>query len=218
MKTIASLMGYACMISATIVPELAAADLEHIDQVAFSIKRQTARLCRELNLGFRRAPQYPDLYKDVYAMYQLADHMHEIAHHTNNVRHLRADASELDELMHHVQELFSQASVGHVRRRITSAQGIHLRLHGGGLGLQGYHTRRFQSMLEGLEDSVHHLLEDLDVNSRQPNLSPIAPPLPPAAAPQPSIRVPTVYRSVPSRGLSIPISRKGRFLFSLTIR
>ena len=218
MKMIASWIGCSCLISASFVPGLEAADLEHLDQVAFSIKRQTARICRELNLGFRRAPQYRHLYKDVYAMYQLADHMHEIAHHTNNVRHLRADARELDELMHHVQELFSQSVASHAPRSITSVHGIHLRYHSGSVGLQGYHTRRLQTMLESLEDSVHHLLEDLDAGPRPRNGVPVPPPIPPAAPSRPSLRVPTEYRSVPSRGLSIPISRKGRFLFSLTIR
>ena len=218
MKTIASLMGWTCLISTSIVTDAQAADLEHIDRLAYSIKRQTALVCRELNLGFRRAPQYRHLYKDAYKMYQLADHMHEIAHHSNNLGHLRADASELDALLHHIQELIDASVVDSFGRRARTSVGVHHGFHSGGsIGLSGYHTRRLKSLVDALEDSVHHLIEDLGVNNGQANRSPVPPPAPPVP-PQPSIRVPTEYRSNPSRGLSIPISRKGRFLFSLTIR
>ena len=207
MKTSASVMGWTCLISTLALTDARGTDLEHIDRLAYSIKRQTALICRELRLGFRQTPHYHHLYSDVYKMYRLADHIHDVAHHAPNLPHMRSDARELDELMHHVQELLG-ASVADARYDFHT---------GVGLGVSGYHGRRMRSLIDGLEDSVHHLLDDLNVAGRRTRPLPIPPPAPPTP-PEPILRVPTHYRSVPSRGLTIPISRKGRFLFSLTIR
>ena len=81
-----------------------------VHDLAYSLKSQTARAAREVRYGFRHTPQYRDLYKDVYDMYCEADHLYRISHRAVSNAHVLEDIAELDELMHHTQELVAELS------------------------------------------------------------------------------------------------------------
>src|SRR5687768_4605090 len=68
-----------------------AADPHHIDEMAYAVRNDAARVANEIRYHFRHSPHYEHLYSDAYEMYQLADHIHDIAHEHGDLQHIRAD-------------------------------------------------------------------------------------------------------------------------------
>ncbi|MCH8923297.1 MAG: hypothetical protein IIA67_09150, partial [Planctomycetes bacterium] len=74
-----------------------AASLGHIDRYAVAVQREAANICWEIRREFRHDSHYQHLYRDAYAMYRAASHIHEVAHHNSGsptaMRRIRRDAA-----------------------------------------------------------------------------------------------------------------------------
>jgi len=194
----------------------------HLDDLAFSLKRQAALACREVRYGFRRTAAFPHLYKDFYELYTLADHIHEVAHNHGDLRHLKDDVDALDDLFHHTEELTARA--GNVR--VVSGTGIVTTVPACGGNVSRYHLRKLLAIMAEMEDTIHHLQDDLEAE-----LGSVGPPLPPGQtvpalppvpqAPQSPVMTPqpTDLPRNPYRGRSIGFrSDNGKVAFSIRLR
>lgn len=176
--------------AAMLTGEAKAADPHTVDELAYSLMRQTAAATREVRLGFRHSPQYKHLYQDVYDMYSAADHIHDIAHVAGSQRHILKDVEQLDELVHHVQELIDEMSgpaVGHLSHN-------HYR-YGRSVSSQ-YHMRRLNYLMHDIVETVHEL-QDVVGYSRETR--PVAPAVIPSYGPRGPQLVPQT-----------PLQRRGR--------
>ena len=171
-----------------------AADPHHIDDLAFAVRNDAARIANEVRYHFRHSPHFEHLYSDAYEMYQLADHIHDIAHEHGDLEHIRADMTELDELFHHLEELVDEATVGGIHGGHYSSW--HRRSH-------GYHGARLKRLVARLSENLHHLQEDVDAV-----LGPVVIPQ------QPVIPAPPVFNA-PKTGKKIQFNRGG---FGITLR
>ena len=175
MKT--TILAAAVLTVSTLFTSTAKADhFEHIDSLAAQMRNQASRATWEVRNNFRSAPEYRHLYRDVYEMYTTADHIHEIIHTGTSIEHIRADVESLDRLFHHVQDVVRGI-------RPTDEFSVH------GHGFHGHwHTpvgptrsdlRRLRSMLNQMEDTLHHLQDDVRVASGgAPPVAPIEFPVP----------------------------------------
>ena len=167
MKTIAATL---LILTSGMSANSASAADPHLDDLAFTLKQQAALACREVRYGFSRTAAFPHLYKDFYELYTLADHIHDVAHHGGDLRHLKDDVDALDELFHHTEEL--TARTGNVR--IAGTGGVCRYVPACGGSVSQYHLRKLQAIMLQMEDTIHHLQDDLEAE-----LGPALPPVPP---------------------------------------
>lgn len=160
MKTAAAML--MTLAGFTTVP-VQAATLQHIDELAFKLERQTQDVNEELRRYFSATPYYRHLLSDVNQMAVLADHIHDVAHHGGDVRHLQHDVNELDELFHHVEEMIDQ-----MQAYRTPYRGVQLGPIRIGHGYQGGYANvyaqrlpRLCKLVERVEQTLHHLQADL---------------------------------------------------------
>ena len=151
---------------------------EHIDSLALKLQKQSATLYHEFKAHYRHTPGYRHLMNDAAQMYHLAAHLHEVAHHDGDVHHMREDLERLDKRFHHLEDLvddiedeadddddhyahgrgdYGHGGYGRGGRRHLSR---HRDYHDGG-HIHG-NTRHVHNLLEKMEDTLHHLQEDLD--------------------------------------------------------
>jgi hypothetical protein len=178
---------------------------ETIEELSARLMRQTAAATHEVRFGFRRSPQFKHLYQDVYDMYIAAKHAHDVSHNPGNRQHLLRDVQELDELIHHAQELIDEMSGP---KNHHSAYGHHSFRYG---APSQYHLRRLNGLMNGIVETVHELQDVVGYSrSTRPILN--APPVvaPPVVIP----RSPIGRRS----GFEIRRGHGGRVSFSLRIR
>ena len=131
----------------------------HIDQLALTIDRQSKQLVREAH-HYRHTPEYRHLVSDARDMCRLADHLHEVAHHHGDLRHLTSDVDELDAKFHHLESVFDR-----VERRASHGHG---HVHG--------NTSHVRELLISIEDNIHHLQEDLELLRTPVHARPIVTP------------------------------------------
>ncbi len=153
----------------------------HLDDLAYRLRQEAALACREVRYGFQRSPAFPHLYKDFYDLYSLAEHVHAVAHNSGDLRHLKDDADEIDASFHHAQEMMAQFGTVRAVRHGCVCQTPPT--YG---NVSGYHLRRLQSLMGQMENTIHHLQEDLDAAVGPAS---VTPPLPPG---QVSPSVPTL--------------------------
>ena len=169
----------------------------HIDDLAFTLRNQAGRALNEARY-LRHFPDVQHLNEDLYEMYRLADHIHDVAHDgcaATDLPHLRSDVDELDELFHHVEEL---VNAGH--------SPVGGRFGHGHYGHGDYHLRRLARILGEMEDTLHHLADDLAVAGQSAPV--ITRPVPVQGPYLPPVTRP--YRPTPTY---TPVwqSRNGRF-------
>lgn len=226
----------ALMMTAGLFASTASAADPHLDDLAFTLQQQAALACREVRYGFQRTPAYPHLYKDFYELYTLAEHVHEVAHNHGDLVHLKDDVEEMDALFHQVEELTAQA--GNVR--VVQANGGYISVPACGNAVSAYHLRKLQALMVQMEDTIHHLQEDLEAELAPrgvvPPLPPgqLTPPLPPGqvtpALPSgttgPALPLPPGVTPLPTRypapvfpqGRSVGIqNRNGKVAFSIRL-
>ena len=174
---------------------------ETIHDLAYTLKRQTTRAAREVRYGFRHTPQYRHLYKDVYEMYREADHLYRISHHAVSNAHVLEDIEELDELMHHTQELVAEI------KKHTGSPLDHDFGHG---AASRYHLRRLCDILESTNHTLHELQDLVDYKSPNRLERELIPPAAPSELPP----IPSARR----RRIEVFRSGRGGFGFSLRIR
>jgi hypothetical protein len=115
----------------------------HIDDVAFDVQNQTAALVREIKYGYRHHPEFAHLYEDAVEMARHAAVIHSIAHHHTPSAQLAREVSALDETFHHVEEVIAEAN------RTNQ------------FNINRYHATRALQVLALLEETIHHLQDDL---------------------------------------------------------
>ena len=120
-----------------------ASTYDHLDQLALQLQGQSRRLISEFRLHYRHTREYRHLISDGYEMYRLAAHIHRVAHQHGGVHHLQSDLKQLDQLHHHIHDL--------VDHREVHPHGGHV--HG--------NTGHVHAMLEEMEDTLHHMLDDV---------------------------------------------------------
>ena len=116
----------------------------HVDDLAASLENQANLLCWELHYNYQHNPGYRGTYREVYEMSQVAKFIHGLEHARNRER-IKEEVVRMDRLFHHIQ------------RDVAHWTGHHHR-HVGRGGLT--------SKLEELEDTLHHLMDDVGVRSQ----------------------------------------------------
>lgn len=217
----------ALMLTAGLFANTASAADPHLDDLAFTLQQQAALACREVRYGFSRTPAYPHLYKDFYELYTLAAHVHDVAHNDGDLVHLKDDVEEMDALFHQVEELTAQAGTV----RVATAGGGFITVPACGSTVSAYHLRKLQVIMRDMEDTIHHLQEDLEAAVGPAGVVPPAPPgqiLPPgqigpalpvipqgpAITPLPTRFPSTSYPQYRSSGVQY---RNGKTAFSIRI-
>jgi hypothetical protein len=209
----------ALMLTAGLFADSASAADPHLDDLAFTLKQQAALACREVRYGFQRTPAFPHLYKDFYELYTLADHIHDVAHNHGDLCRLKESVDQMDALFHHAQELTARS--GNVRV-VQTGGGFHY-VPACGSAVSSHHLRRLQVIMAQMEETIHHLQDDLEAL-----LSPrgVVPPVPPSQLGPafPSVPQAPVYApqsgfpspGVPYRGAGYR-GRNGKVAFSIQI-
>lgn len=146
---------------ATFTGSARADEFDHIDSLATQMQNQTARAAAEVRRNFQGIPQYRHLYNDIYEMYTLAGHIHEMVHEGRNLNHIRADIASLDRLFHHVEEVVDDI------RPVNIHSGHWHGSHWGHFhsGPSRDDVRRLRNLMSRMEDTIHHLQDDLRVLS-----------------------------------------------------
>jgi hypothetical protein len=126
----------------------------HIDQLALQLEKYATRLDREFALHYRHTSQYAHLRSDSREMARLARHVHEVAHNYGSLSHLESDLRSLDRRFHHLEDLVNDIE-------FHAAHDYHggFDYHGGG-HIHG-ETSHVRSLLNAMEDTLHHLQSDL---------------------------------------------------------
>ena len=130
-----------------------ASTYRHIDELALRMQRQSREIYYELAERHTRLPGYGHLRSDAARLYRLAQHIHEVAHRRGSVRHLQDDLRDADRLFHHMGEL--------LERRVRHAHGHRCTdLHCGCRAPRP--SGRLRSLMRQLENTLHHLQDDID--------------------------------------------------------
>ncbi len=118
---------------------------QHLDHLALELREQSRELYYEFQAHYSHVPHFRHLMSDSAEMYQLANHVHEVAHHGGGLYHLSDDVNKLDRLFHHVEGL-----VADMQRHTWQGVG---HTHGD--------TRHVVGELRQMENTLHHLQSDL---------------------------------------------------------
>ncbi len=121
-----------------------ASTYRHIDSLAVRLQGQAREMIGELRLHYRHTGDFQHLLSDAYEVFRLAAHVHEVIHHDDCLPHVRADIDALDRKFHHLENL-----VAHITHHP----------HGGHVDGNTFHIHQ---MLAAMEDTLHHLQEDID--------------------------------------------------------
>ena len=178
-----------------------------VEELAYTLRNQAAQACREIRHNYWNSPQSQHLYKDVYEVYRQSNHIYKAFHRGETLRHLHHDLEELDDSLHHAEELAKKMK-RHESRHSRSSR-LYYDSHGGfgirlghGRGFSSHnrrHLRRLEDILEEMQDTLHDLTEE--VEEILPKKRFIAPPVP-----------------VSPRAATVLPFRAGRYSFSLIIR
>ena len=125
-----------------------AASFEHIDRLAVELREQSSRLYWEFRSHYRHAAHANHLMSDAAKIYRLADHLHDVAH-SGNLAHMQSDLAQLDREFHHLEDLVHE---------------IHFDAHDDHFGHGGHihgSTRHVRRLMSEMEDTLHHLQDDL---------------------------------------------------------
>ncbi len=135
----------------------------HIDGLAVQLTRNARLLEREFAAHYRHTSRYRHLREDARQMIRLADHVHEVAHHEGSLSHLQSDLRQLDRLFHHIEELVDE--IEHDAAGLGDDHHGHFGNFGGYHGRYGGHihgnTRHVRRILSAMEDTLHHLQDDV---------------------------------------------------------
>jgi hypothetical protein len=176
-----------------------AESLEHIDELASTAERQARHVLYQSYSLHAYGPTAQELKGDASRMIRLARHIHDVAHvdhrfaygrhsghggRIDRLAHINHDVAELDQLIHHMQDVVIRMKARIPVRRshysphgagnISVSFGNHFSLtFGNSRGASRYHhnTRfRAPSTVDQIEiglakllETVHHLLEDTEV-------------------------------------------------------
>jgi phage shock protein A len=132
----------------------------HLDKQATLLRRQVAQLTGDLRERSQRS-DYRRLYRESTEMFYLADHIHELMHDQLDIAHLSEDVEDFDRAFHRVE---------------TMAGDLDGDSHRGGAGGVHRHDHNLTGQLEEIEDTLHHLRDDLAQLQRRPTRQVTPPP------------------------------------------
>ena len=124
-----------------------AGSYEHIDELALQFQKQARELYSEFKLHYRHVSNYGHLRSDGAKLYQLASHVHSVAHRHGGIHHLESDMVKADRLFHHLEEL-----VDVIEHDTRHPFGGHT--HG---DLHHVHL-----LMRSMESTLHHLKADVE--------------------------------------------------------
>jgi hypothetical protein len=117
---------------------------DHVDELAVDLERLAQDLHDNVHLHLEGHAYFDHMDGHADEIEHLAEHIHKIAHDGGNLQHLRADVIELDEQVHHADDVITQIA----RRGVLAAH------YDGAVRV----NRRIVSSMNGI---LHHLEEDL---------------------------------------------------------
>src|SRR5689334_7064986 len=82
-----------------------AAGYAHIDQLALELQQQSRELYNEFRAHYSHAEHANHLRADAARLYNLAKHIHEVAHFRGSLGHIESDLAEIDSQFHHLENL-----------------------------------------------------------------------------------------------------------------
>lgn len=185
-----------------------------IEELSHSLRREAARTCHYVRHHIWGVPEARHLYADVYEVYRQANHIYKILHRGESLEHVRSDVAELDDHLHHAEELVEKmirdeqrhSRRGHVYRNSHGRYSV--RFDHGSHYLHESRTlsrlRRVEHQLEDLLDIVHEMQDELAALYPGRKSGGRVVPAPPVPA-------------GPANGISFPIGRSG-LSFSFAIR
>ena len=134
----------------------------HLDEQAIELRSQVAKLTGDLREQARRGGNYRRLYRESTEMFFLADHVHTLMHGPLDVPRLVEDVEELDRVFHRMEELAATLDGG---------------FHNSGTshGRHSQHGHGVSERLEEIEETLHHLRDDLAQLRRRDTREPAAP-------------------------------------------
>lgn len=115
----------------------------HVDRLAQQLESEANLVCLELHYNYQHNPGFQETYREAYEVLTTAKFIHGLEHSGNRDR-MKESARELDALFHHVQDDVASWTAHH-----------HRHVSPGGL----------TSKLENLEETLHHLMDDVGVRS-----------------------------------------------------
>ena len=125
--------------------QVMANDYQHINQLARSIHSQAQELLTETR-HYRSTPNYYRLVRDVTELDRLACHLRDVARHEGDLDYLAADIADIDVKFHHIEKLFDKTELAASYGR----------------GFIKGHTAHVKELLDCIEESIHHIGDDIE--------------------------------------------------------
>lgn len=118
----------------------------HVDELAIRLERLSNELCLDLYYNYSHNYGFRETYAEAYQILQVAKYIHAAEHH-NDRDAIAAKLDGLDRLFHHVEDDVRGWSRRHHRQ----------------IGTLGIITK-----MEYVEDTLHHLMQDVGVRASDP--------------------------------------------------
>ena len=187
----------------------------NIEELAFDLKVQAARVCREVQYTFRHSPDYRRLYQCAYEVYRLADRIEHEIDHGCQPGSLHDAVADVDELLHNLED--AVGGYKDVKSVPTASFEFGGRSRGsigfGYTGISQSHLRRLCAEMECLNGSIHDLDDIVNGASGIPvppprnDFQPPLPPLPQSAPSRPSAHRPVFQHDRSGFSFSIVLKR-----------
>lgn len=116
----------------------------HVDDLAMQLERQANTMCLEMHHNYQQNPGFNETYSEAYEILNTAKEIHAMEH-TGNRDRMREAAARIDELFHHVQD-----DVRHWQR----------------YGRRYFGQGGLRARMDDVEDTLHHLMQDMGVGSQ----------------------------------------------------
>ena len=125
--------------------QVMANDYKHINKLARSIHSQAEELLTETR-HYRSTPNYHHIVQNVTELDRLACHLRDVARNEGNLDYLAADIADIHAKFRRIERLFDRTELA----------------AGYGHGFVKGHTAHVKELLDCIEDSIHHIGEDID--------------------------------------------------------
>jgi len=117
-------------------------EFSHVDELAAQLERLMNELCLDLHYNYSHNPGFHETYAEAYSLFQTAQFIHASEHNYDRGA-IQSRIGGADALMHHIQDDVNGWS------RVPHRQ----------IGTLGMVTK-----LEMIEDTLHHLMQDVGVS------------------------------------------------------
>jgi hypothetical protein len=216
MKTLAAASAAMLMLLGTTAGTARADHLRHPDHLAHTLKRQAREIYIEVATHFRSSSHYRRMVRTAYDLYELADHIEDVAVDGRNAAHLASDLHEMHDLLETLED--QNLQVNGPRLSLGGNRGM-------GPGVGAEHVQHLSLLIAAADDTLHQL-EELMVRGGNcpteqhivPGRGPSFPGVGPNFGTQPA--PPVGKRTVPG-GVRIPLQfgkQGGGVTFNLVLR